>query len=153
MVEWVHKELVELWGHTLLQMAKLSKESEGFFDLFQNGYAKKAAAKDSVHDQFVELCRKTFGKEGVETFNAILKEFYENVGVVPRAQYNELQDKYTALKEKISELEEKIEKLNIRLRSGSGTPADLMEQWTETTQKYAEINRKFFEEFSKFFNH
>jgi len=108
---------------------------------------------DSTHDQFVELCQKTFGKEGVETFNSILKEFYENIGVVPRAQYNELEGKYAALKEKIKELEGKIEKLKRQIQSGSAAPADLMEQWTETTQKYADINQRFFEEFSKFFKH
>ena len=151
MVEYSNKELLELWGHTLLQMAKLSKGSQGFFDLFQNGYAKKTGDTDSNYEQLVELCQRTFGKEGVETFNAILKEFYENVGVVPRAQYNALKDKYVALKEKVKELEEKIEKLKRRIQSGTGSPDDLMEQWTETAQQYAEINQKFFEEFSKFF--
>jgi hypothetical protein len=151
MTKWTNKELLEIWGHTLLQMAKLSKGSEGFFDLFQNGYAKKTGGTDSTYQQLVEICQRAFGKEGVETFNAILKEFYENVGVVPRAQYNALQDKYVVLKEKVKELEEKIEKLKGRIQSGLGTSDDLMEQWTETTQQYAEINRKFFEEFSKFF--
>jgi len=30
-------------------------------------------------------------------------------------------------------------------------PSDLMDQWTETIKKYAEINQQFFKEFSKFF--
>ena len=102
---------LELWGQTLLEMAKIAKGPQGFFDLFQNGFAKKEPKPDSMQEEFIELCRKAFGKEGIERFNEIMKEFYENAGVVPLTQYNELHDKYVDLKDKMRELEKKIEKL------------------------------------------
>jgi len=147
----VNRDLLELWGQTLLEMAKMAKGSQGFFDLFQNGFLKGEQKSDPTHDAFFELFQKMFGKEGIETFNAIMKEFYENAGVVPRTQYNELHEKYRALKEKVQELEGKIQRLKKRLQGEMEAPSDLMDQWTETTEKYAEINRQFFEEFSKFF--
>lgn len=147
----MNKDLLELWGQTLLEMAKIAKGPQGFFDLFQNGFAKKREKPDSTHEQFVDLCRKTFGKEGIEAFNAVMKEFYENAGVVPRAQYNELHERYTELKGRVQELEERIEELKKRLERVRGTPSDLMEQWSETVKNYTDINRQFFEEFSKFF--
>lgn len=147
----MNQDLLELWGQTLLGMAKISKGPQGFFDLFQNGFAKKEHKPDSMQEEFIELCRKTFGKDGIEKFNEIMKEFYENAGVVPLAQYNELREKYVDLKEKVRKLEEKIEKLKKKLESGIETPSGLMNQWTETAKEYAEINKQFFEEFSKFF--
>jgi uncharacterized coiled-coil DUF342 family protein len=149
----VNKNLLELWGQTLLEMARISKGPQGFFELFQNGFAAKEQKPDSMHEQFMELCQKMFGKEGIEKFNAVMKEFYENAGVVPRTQYNELHEKYLELKDRIRELEEKIDRLKKRLKGGIETPSDLMDQWTEMVNQYADINRQFFEEFSKFFKH
>ena len=145
------KDLLELWGRTLLEMAKIAKGPQGFFDLFQDGFAKKEQKLDPMHEQFAELCRKTFGKEGIETFNAVMKGFYNKVGVVPRTQYNELYAKYAELKDKVRELEGEIDNLKKRLEGGIETPSDLMEQWTRVVEKYTEINKRFFEEFSKFF--
>lgn len=149
----MNKELLalELWGQTLLEMSRLAKESQGFYNLFQNGFAKKADPSNPAFDQFMTLCRKSFGKEGIEAFNTVLKEFYENVGVVPRAQYTALEAKYEALKEKIRELEQKIETLNKRLQGEAVLPSDLRDQWMETAKTYADINKQFFHEFSKFF--
>ncbi|MDP6393887.1 MAG: hypothetical protein QF466_00330 [Desulfobacterales bacterium] len=132
-------------------MAKIAKGPQGFFDLFQNGFAKKEPKPDSMQEEFIELCRKAFGKEGIERFNEIMKEFYENAGVVPLTQYNELHDKYVDLKDKMRELEKKIEKLKKRLGNNTETPSDLMNQLTEAAKEYADINQQFFEEFSKFF--
>jgi chromosome segregation ATPase len=147
----VNKDLLELWGQTLLEMAKIAKGPKSFFDLFQDGLAKETEKPDFLQEQFLNLCRRMFGKEGIEAFNAVLKEFYENVGVVPRAQYNELHEKFADLKKKFQELESKIAELKKKLEGGKETPTDLMDQWTETVKRYAEINQKFFEEFSKFF--
>jgi len=147
----VNKNVLELWGQTLLEMAKISKGPQGFFELFQNGFATKEQKPDSMHEQFLELCQKMFGKEGIEKFNAVMKEFYENAGVVPRTQYNELHEKYLELKDRIRELEEDIKELKERLKVEMTTPSDLMDQWTETVNRYADINRQFFEEFSRFF--
>ncbi len=145
------KDLLELWGQTLLEMAKLAKNSQTFFNFFQNGFAKKQPEPHSPQEQFIILCHSTFGKKGIETFNTVMSEFYENVGVVPRSQYNELHEKYIGLKDKVEELEEQIKKLKERLEDGGEATSDLMEQWTKTVEKYAEINRQFFKEFSKFF--
>jgi hypothetical protein len=147
----VNKDLLELWGQTLLEMAKIAKGPQGFFDMFQDGFAKKEKKSDSIHEQFTQLYQKMFGKEGIETFNAAMKEFYDNAGVVPRSQYNELQNRYVQLKEEVRELEGKIEKLKQGLKAGIETPSDLMDQWAETAKQYTEINQHFFEEFSKFF--
>ena len=145
------KDLLELWGRTMLEMARMAKESQGFYSLFQDGFAKKADPSDDTFDAFMALCRKSFGKEGIDAFNTVLKEFYENVGVVPRAQYTALEEKYAALKEKIQELEQKIEILKKQLQKEADLPSGLMDQWTETAKAYADINQQFFREFSKFF--
>ncbi len=142
---------LELWGQTLLEMARIAKGPQSFFDLFQNGFAKKEHKPDSMQEEFVELCRKAYGKEGVERFNEIMKEFYENAGVVPLTQYNELRDKYVDLKDKVRELDKKIEKLKGPLGNNIETPSDMMNQWTEAAKEYADINQRFFEEFGKFF--
>jgi hypothetical protein len=147
----VNKNLLELWGQTLLGMAKIAEGPQGFFDLFQDGFAKREQKPDSMHKQLMELCQNMFGKEGIETFNAIMKEFYENAGVVPRTQYNELRQRYVDLKEKVRELEGKIERLNKKSEAGTAASSDVMDQWTEMVKQYAEINQQFFEEFSKFF--
>jgi len=147
----VNKELLELWGQTLLEMARMAKGTQAFFNLFQNGFAKPEPKPDSIHEQFINLCQKMFGKEGIEAFNSVFKEFYENIGVVPRTRYNELHDRYEKLKEKVWELEEKIEELKKNLAGKRDTPSDLIVQWIEAVRKYGEINRQFFEEFSKFF--
>ena len=117
----MNQNLLELWGQTLLGMAKITQGPQGFFDLFQNGFAKKEHKPDSMQEEFIELCRKTFGKEGIEKFNEIMKEFYENAGVVPLTQYNELHEKYVDLKDKVRELEKKIEMPD----SGSSKTLDL----------------------------
>ena len=145
------KDFLELWGQTLLEMAKFVKGPQAFYDLFQNGFAKKEEKPDTINEQFINLSQKMFGKEGIETFNAIMKEFYENVGVVPRSQYNELHEKYIELKEKVHELERKIGELRKGIAGGMGTPSDLMVEWTGMLKRYSEINQQFFKEFSKFF--
>ena len=145
------KDNLELWGHTLLAMARMAQGSQNFFELFQDGYAKKERKADTLHEEFAALCRKTFGNEGIEAFNTVMKEFYENAGVVPRAQYNELYERYGDLKEKVRELEEKIEGLKRKIEGGADASIDLMEMWTDIAKKYTETNRQFFEEFNKFF--
>jgi len=147
----MRKEILELWGTILLEMARLAKESPAFYNLFQDGFAKRTEGADALSDQFIALCRKTFGKDGIEAFNAVLKEFYENVGVVPRARYNELEEKYQALVQKLKQLEDKIEVLKKRIQGETNLPSDLMSQWTETAKTYAEIHQQFFKEISKFF--
>ena len=146
------KNLLELWGETLLGMAKMAQGSQSFFELFQNGFAKKEREPGALNQEFVELCKKVFGKEGIETFNAVMKEFYENAGVVPRTQYNELRERYFELKEKVRDLEEEIEHLRNQLEGHVTMPDDLMDQWNKTAKRYAEINQQFFKEFSKFFD-
>jgi chromosome segregation ATPase len=131
-------------------MAKIAEGPKSFFDLFQNGFGKESPQTD-LQEQFLSLCRRMFGKEGIEGFNAVLKEFYENIGVVPRTQYNELRETYEELKTKVKELEEKIEELKKGFESRTGPSYDLIEQWTETAKKYTEVNQQFFREFIKFF--
>ena len=147
----MNKNLLELWGHTLMEMAKTVEGTQSFYGLFQNGFVKKEQDSGATQRQFMELCSKIFGAEGIEAFNTVMKEFYENVGVVPRTEYNALRAKYVDLKKKVQQLEEKIKVLRRQMNTGGSAPDDLMEQWTETAQKYAEINQQFFEEFSKFF--
>ena len=145
------KDLLELWGNILLETARLAKGSTGFYSLFQDGFAKKTDEADALYNDFISMCRKTFGKDGIEAFNAVLKEFYENVGVVPRAQYNELEEKYQALIQEIKALEKKIDALKKRIQSEADLPSDLLSQWTETAKTYTEIHQEFLKEFSKFF--
>jgi hypothetical protein len=149
--EAVNKDLLELWGQTLLEMAKIAGGPQGFFDLFQNGFVRREERPGSVHEQFLELCQRTFGKQGIEAFNSVMKEFYENAGVIPLAHYNELHEKYVALKDRVQQLEGEIARLRRKIQQQRGTPSDLMEQWSDTAKKYTEINQQFFEEFSKFF--
>ena len=145
----MNKEFLELWSQTLVEMTKTAKRPQAFFASFQNGFVKPESRL--MYEQFTDLFHRTFGREGIDTFNAITKEFYESVGVVPRTQYNELHEKYVELKNKVQELEAKIEKLKRRLEDGVESPQDLMEQWTKAAEKYDEVNQQFFREFSKFF--
>jgi len=147
----VSKDLLELWGETLLEMARLTKNSRAFFELFENGFVKKEPEPQPAYQQFMDLSQRMFGKEGVEAFNAIMKQFYENVGVVPRTQYNELREKYLQVKVKAEELEDEVEQLKERLEGGAQPPDDLMAQWTRTMKTYTEVNRQFFKELGKFF--
>jgi len=147
----VSKELLELWGETLLEMARLTKSSRAFFELFQNGFVKKEPEPQPAYQQFIDLYQRMFGKEGIDTFNMSMKQFYENVGVVPRTQYNELREKYLQLKAKAEELEDEVEELKQRLEGGTQPPHDLMDQWTRTMKTYTEVNRQFFKELGKFF--
>ena len=145
------KDLLELWGETLLETARLTKNSRAFFELFENGFVKKEPEPQPAYQQFMDLSQRMFGKEGVEAFNAIMKQFYENVGVVPRTQYNELREKYLQLKVKAEELEDDVEQLRERLEGRAQQPDDLMAQWTRTMKTYTEVNRQFFKELGKFF--
>ena len=147
----MNKELLELWGRTMLEMTRLATGFEGFYDLFKDGFVRRADPSDATFDAFMTLCRKSFGKEGIEAFNAVLKDFYENVGVVPRTQYTALEEKYAALNENIHRLEQKIETLKKQLQEEAAMPSDLIDQWVETARAYADINQQFFREFSKFF--
>jgi hypothetical protein len=114
----VREDLLELWGETLLEMARLTKSSRAFFELFENGFVKKEPEPQPGYQQFMDLSQRMFGKEGIEAFNTIMKQFYENVGVVPRAEYNELREKYLQLKAKAVELEGEVEGLKERLEGG-----------------------------------
>ena len=145
------KDLLEVWGETLLEMARITKSSRAFFELFENGFVKKEPEPQPTYQQFMDLSRRMFGKEGVEGFNTVMKQFYENVGVVPRTQYNELRDKYLQLKAKAEELEEEVEGLKERLEGGGQPPYDVMAQATRAMKTYTEINRQFFKELGKFF--
>ena len=146
------KDLLELWGETLLETARLTKNSRAFFELFENGFVKKEPEPQPAYQQFMDLSQRMFGNEGVEAFNAIMKQFYENVGVVPRTQYNELREKYLQVKVKAEELEDEVEQLKERLEGGAQPPDDLMAQWTRTMKTYTEVNRQFFKELGKFFD-
>jgi hypothetical protein len=140
-----------MWIQTMMEMAKVSELPKDFYRLFQNGFARKEERSGEVFEKFVEHCQKTFGKEGITEFNKIMKEFYENVGVVPKTQYNELREKYVELRKRVLEMEEEIEKLRKKLQSEAGTPSHLMDSWMEVAKKYTEMNQQFFSEFQKYF--
>jgi hypothetical protein len=140
----------ELWGQMFLQMAKMAKGPEGFFELFQNGFVRKEDKKsDAVYEQFMAQFQETFGKEGIKTFNSLMNEFYENVGVVPLTQYKELQQRYDELVSKVQELEKTIVQLKKKHERGNGTSINLIEQLSETVKACTDINQRFFENFSK----
>jgi BMFP domain-containing protein YqiC len=147
----VSKDVLELWGETLLETARLTKSSRAFFELFENGFVKREPEPQPAYQQFIDLSQRMFGKEGIEAFNAIMKQFYDNVGVVPRAEYNELREKYLQLRARAGELENEVEELKERLESGAQPAEDLMAQWTRTMKTYTEVNRQFFEELGEFF--
>jgi hypothetical protein len=147
----VSKDPLELWGEALLEMARLTKSSRAFFELFENGFVKKEPESQPAYQQFVDLSQRMFGKEGIEAFNTIMKQFYENVGVVPRTQYNDLREKYLQLKAKAEELEDEVEGLKERLEDGTQPSYDLMARWTRKMETYTEINQQFFKELGKFF--
>ena len=145
------KDPLELWAETLAEMSRLAKNSSTFFDLFQDGFAKKEPEPQPAYQQFMGLYERMFGKEGIETFNTIMKQFYENVGVVPLAQYNELREKYLQLKARADELENEAEELKKGLERGTSPPSDLVAQWARTMKTYSEMNQQFLEEAGKFF--
>jgi hypothetical protein len=144
--------LLELWGETLLEAARVSKGSQAFFDIFQNGYASKPERAGQAYRRFAELCRDAFGKDGIETFNTVMQDFYRNVGVVPRKQYNDLKEEHERLQERVRDLEDKLLELRNRLDGGGATTEDLMGQWIDLARKYADMNQKFLEEFGKMFS-
>lgn len=144
-------KLLELWGETLLEAARVSRGSQAFFDIFHNGYVTKTEKASQAYKRFAELCRDAFGKEGIETFNTVMHDFYRNVGVVPRKQYNDLKAEYDRLQERVRDLEKKLDQLKSRLEGGATKPADLMNQWMDVARQYADMNQKFLEEFGKFF--
>jgi hypothetical protein len=142
----LNSRLLELWGQTLVDAAKAYKESNAFFEVFRDGYAAPSKAA-----KFAELCGNAFGKDGIESFNAVMKEFYDNAGVVPRTEYNELHDRYIELLEKNQQLEKTIRELRNRFEDEDHPAAHIVGKWSEAAEKYAEINKQFFDEFSKFF--
>ncbi len=153
-------KLLELWGETLLEAARASKGSQAFFDIFQNGYAEKADRASPAYKRFAELCRDAFGKDGIDTFNTVMHDFYRNVGVVPRKQYSDLKEEYDRLRKRVREMEDKLDDLRNRLDAGGTAPegaakqaatGDLMNQWMDVAKKYAEMNQKFLEEFGRMF--
>jgi len=152
MIAIPNNELLELWGNTLLQLAKFSKGSQIFLELFQNGCPQKCAGADSAAQQMGKWYQKAFGKEGIEALNTSLKEFYILAGVVPKVQYNALQDRCTALKAKVIELEEKIERLKLQMQPGRSASSEMMAAWTQTAQHYSEIQKTFVEEFGKLYD-
>ena len=93
----MNQELIELWGRALLEMARGAAGSRTFFDLFQGGFARETPSTAATYSQFLEICRTIFGRDGIEAFNEVMAEFYRNAGVVPRAQYNDLEEKYRTL--------------------------------------------------------
>jgi hypothetical protein len=143
--------LLELWGETLLEAARVSRGSQAFFDIFQNGYATKTEKASQTYKRFADLCRDAFGKEGIEAFNTVMQEFYRNVGVVPRKQYNDLQAEYDLLQERVREMEGKLHELRSKLEAGGTTTGDLMAQWMDVARRYADMNQRFLEEFGKLF--
>lgn len=145
------KNLIELWGRALLEMARGASGSRSFFELFQDGFARRTPATAEAYDQLLDICRKAFGREGIEAFNQVMAEFYRNAGVVPRAQYNDLEEKYRTLRLRVLELERELEALQLTGTRPADAGSDLMEKWTDTARRYTELNQKFFEELGKFF--
>ena len=148
----MNKNFLELWGQTLLEMSKLTDFQGNFSDLFQGKFTRQERKQGDIPDQFIEMFQKMFGKEGIDGFNRMLKEFYDNAGVVPKTRFNELKEKYSELKRKIFDLEEEIERLKRKLQSGKETPSNLLDDWLDVANQYTEMNRKFFQEFKKYFD-
>ena len=147
----LNKELIELWGRALLEMTRGAAASRTFFELFQDGFARKTPSTTVAYEQFLGICRKTFGRDGIDAFNQVMAEFYRNAGVVPRAQYNDLEGKYRTLRSRVLELEQELEALKSTGSGTAETSSNMMEKWTETAQRFTELNQKFFEELGKFF--
>jgi len=150
-VRAVNPELIELWGRALLEMARGAAGSGSFFDLFQNGFARKTPSTAEAYHQFLDICRTIFGRDGIEAFNQVMGEFYRNAGVVPRDQYNDLEEKYRTLRSRVLGLERELEALKFSGGRPVEAASDMMEKWTETARSFTELNQKFVEELGKFF--
>jgi hypothetical protein len=147
----VNPELIERWGRAVAEMARGADGSRTFFDLLQNGFARKTPSTAEAYRQFLDICRRIFGRDGIEGFNRVMGEFYRNAGVVPRAQYDDLEGKYRTPRSRVRGLERELEALKFSGSRPVEAAGDMMEKWTETARSFTELNRKFVEELSKFF--
>jgi len=123
--------------------------SRSFFELFKTGLPENTATAEA-YDQLLDICRKAFGRRdrGVQPGDGgVLSECRSG----PRAQYNDLEEKYRTLRLRVLELERELEALQLTGTRPADAGSDLMEKWTDTARRYTELNQKFFEELGKFF--
>lgn len=73
----------------------------------------------------------------VTDFHALLEEWWQLLGVVPRYRYDELQRRYEELRERLEEAEKTVARLRRSLASeGShGEAREMLEAWETLTQQ------------------
>jgi len=158
-------KLLELWGRFLLATAQGKRQADQFFDWMKTGPSGKSAGEtkpvvdmDAIFKQF----RKMYGLDDapdtgadyqkqmhqtMRDFQESFTEFLSVMGLVPRATYLELVQKYETLKARCADQEETIRHLNALLKdrgAGSGAGGEKAGPWTDLMRSQGEIFQTMF---------
>jgi molecular chaperone GrpE (heat shock protein) len=137
---------LEFWGNLLISMARGQKQLDDMMRWVHQGFPGA--------NELTTLVKKAYGlndlpqgptsqaelsKETLDKFYQSYREYLNLLDVIPRTEYQKLQEENDALKERIGELEQIIADLHALLAAKvQGTPREAMETFQTNFLKYLE---------------
>lgn len=132
-------KFLEWMGQMLLLSAKNMEQANKFMSWFKEGFPEGKEWEEWLEPYLQLLPRGA--ERGTEELRSYFQEFFQNLGIVSRKEYLELEQKYQELKEELEKLNKKVEAKRAGL--------DLMNQWVELINYFNEANKRFLEEWNK----
>jgi len=137
---------LEFWGNLLISIARGQKQLDDMTKWVHQGFPGA--------NELTTLFRKVYGlndlpqaptsqaepwKGTLDRFHESYREYLKLLDVIPRTEYQKLQEENDALKRRIGELEQVIGDLRALLAGKiQGTPKEAMEQFQTSFLKYLE---------------
>jgi len=148
----MNREFFEFWGNLMLQVARGQKQMEDISRWMTQGFTSQKDLMDMFMKSFGIEPKAKQTSAGSDIWKEAMEQYREMMGLVSRAEYRALADRYEKMKRKSAEQEATIQNLRLQLAEqgkGQGELARSFQALMTDQQKQFE---QLSESFQRFFS-
>jgi len=132
-------KFLEWMGQMLLLSARNMEQADKFMRWFREGYPEGAEWEKWL-EPYLQLLPKG-SEKGAQELRNYFEEFFQNLGIVSRKEYLELEQKYQELKAEMEKLKAGVETRKVGV--------DLMSEWSSIIKNFSQLNAEILEQWNK----
>lgn len=142
-------KFLEWLGQMMLLSARNMEEADRFFKWFREGLPDTKEAEQWIEPYLSFLPQ---GKEkATKELRKLLDEFFSNMGIVSRVEYEDLKEKYERLEREQRKLEEDIQELKDKMQQERKKGWDISTGWINLIKEMSQSNLELYKSFQKAF--
>jgi len=133
-------KFLEWMGQMLLLSAKNMEQANKFMKWFREGFPEGSEWEKWL-EPYIQLLPQG-SEKGAQELRSFFEDFFENMGIVSRKEYLDLEGRYQEIKKELDELKARVE--------AKKPGFDPMGEWGELIRSLGQVNSRLLEEWQKF---